>query len=490
MMHGYWKQRSTIYEKIIPVNKIFPQNPKASSSEPAAISRDVIFISKGTPNDDEFALWLAPRLEAAGYFVFTDILCLQAGDRWRRELTETLQNRAVKMLLCCSDSTLARNGVQEEIDIAEDLAKELPDTNFIIPLKLEKFKKVFGIGGLQYIDFENGWAKGLAVLLDQLEGHNVPKNNEFLSINPNWEGYKKRQSLEISHFPEGLTSNWLRITDLPDTIRFFEPTGAISIGAFEGTCKNAGFPLHFHNRGVFSFMNLEEITPIFAAVAPLEVIQEVSILKFIAEGSTALNVKQREASNIAMSMFRDAWQKYCRSRGLLEYLYSKQPGYHAGDEQLAIGKKVPWGRQGTRRSAMLRNIAKGKVWQFGVSAAPVLWPYPHFRLKSRVLFSDVSDGKAGALVDGVDQQFRCRRSICKGWRNKQWHGRLMAFLEMLSGESAFLKLPLGPSSEIRLDATPILFTSPVSTLLPDVLTDDDEETDPSVLGHERTELEE
>jgi len=31
--------------------------------------RDVVFISKATPGDDEFVLWLAPRLEAAGYTV-------------------------------------------------------------------------------------------------------------------------------------------------------------------------------------------------------------------------------------------------------------------------------------------------------------------------------------------------------------------------------------------------------------------------------------
>ena len=33
------------------------------------ISRNVIFISKATPEDDEFVLWIAPRLEAAGYKV-------------------------------------------------------------------------------------------------------------------------------------------------------------------------------------------------------------------------------------------------------------------------------------------------------------------------------------------------------------------------------------------------------------------------------------
>jgi hypothetical protein len=70
-------------------------------------ARTVIFISKGTPEDDDFVLWLAPRLEAQGYRIFADILSLEPGDRWRREITGTLQDKAAKMLLCCRDGTLA-----------------------------------------------------------------------------------------------------------------------------------------------------------------------------------------------------------------------------------------------------------------------------------------------------------------------------------------------------------------------------------------------
>ena len=109
--------------------------------------RNVIFISKATPGDDEFVLWLAPRLEAAGYTVFADILSLEPGDRWRKQVTGILQNDAVKMLLCCRDSTLDKTGVQEEIGIAEDLVKDLKDPRFIIPLRLERFKKLFGPSG-------------------------------------------------------------------------------------------------------------------------------------------------------------------------------------------------------------------------------------------------------------------------------------------------------------------------------------------------------
>ena len=77
----------------------------------------------------------------------------------------TLQNHAIKLLLCCSNSTLAREGVQEEIGIAKDLTKELGDANFIIPLRLEPYKKLFGIGELQYVDFVRGWERGWRTFL-------------------------------------------------------------------------------------------------------------------------------------------------------------------------------------------------------------------------------------------------------------------------------------------------------------------------------------
>jgi TIR domain-containing protein len=98
--------------------------------ETVPVERDVVFLSKATPGDDELALWLAPKLEAAGYKVFTDVRTLEPGDRWRAVITSTLQNQACKMLLCCSNATLAATGVQEEIEIGLDLAKP----RFVIPL--------------------------------------------------------------------------------------------------------------------------------------------------------------------------------------------------------------------------------------------------------------------------------------------------------------------------------------------------------------------
>ena len=168
------------------------------SDSTAHNARTVLFLSKATPIDDEFALWLAPRLEAVGYEVFADIVTLEPGMRWRKEITGALQTRAVKMLLCCRDSTLTSEGVQEEIGIASDLVKELNDPKFIIPLRLEKYKKLFGIGELQYVNFERGWADGLSKLLDALKRQKVLGDPSKVRINPNWEIFRRRSAIPVA----------------------------------------------------------------------------------------------------------------------------------------------------------------------------------------------------------------------------------------------------------------------------------------------------
>lgn len=452
------------------------------------VMRDVVFISKATPGDNEFALWLAPRLEAAGYTVFADILSLEGGTRWRKDVTRTLQERAIKMLLCCRDSTLASDGVQEEIGIASDLVKQLGDPKFIIPLRLEPYKKLFGIGELQYVDFTRGWAEGLAKLLDTLRRQKAPHDTSSIRINSNWENFRRRGAVQIKDEPERLTSNWLRVAEIPDVIRYFEPTGAIERDALNSACRTAAFPIEPHLRGILSFATAEEINDTLAHVGRFAVKHEVDTLTFVASGFPSCDIVRQTASNIVYSMFRQAWNRFCHDRGLIEYQYAMNTaGFHAGRDQAAIGQKFPWGRQGDRRASMLRNVAKGHVWQFGVTAIPAFWPFFHFRLKSRVLFAPLNGGEAGAPYGDTRKMHRLRRTVCKGWRNKQWHGRIMAFIEMLSQESAFIALPLSPSAAVKLDAAPMLFASPVSTDLPNTMLDEEDEQDPTTLGRPESE---
>ena len=441
-----------------------------------------MFISKATPGDDDFVLWLAPKLEAAGYSIFADILTLNPGDRWRKQVTGTLQERAAKMLLCCRDSTLKRNGVQEEIGIAEDLVRELNDPRFIIPLRVEPFRKLFGIGELQYVDFVGSWASGLRDLLNSLDKQMDPKSGGTSNINPNWEAYKKRLAIDVEDKPELLTSNWLRVLDTPCKLRYYVPSGALNHTLMASAVRNSQYPVEIYHRGFFSFSAPEEVKVDFGHVGKFAVHSEYTVFDLLDHGDASLRLHPREANNILISIFRKAWENVCRQRHLYEYAFSKHSAFHVTKEQLPLGKRISWGESNLRRNSMLRNIARGRVWQFGVSAMPSFWPFLHFKLKSRVLFSEIVNKEAGAVYSDPVQQHRMRRSICSGWRNKAWHGRLMAFLQLLSSNSDHIDLPMSRSTSLRLDSSPVRFSSPVTTVQVDTMDDDTEESDISTLG--------
>ena len=443
--------------------------------------RETIFISKATPGDDAFVLWLAPRLEAAGYKVFADVFDLDAGDEWRGKLTAALQTRAVKMLLCCSDETLARRGVKEEIAIAEDLTKQLGDANFIIPLRVRSFKKLFGIGGLQYVDFEEGWAAGLASLLKSLSRQNVPKAGGGI-IQPAWSAYLRRRAIAVQASPEVMTSNWQPVLSMPDRLSYLIPRMRASDDLMRRLAASYEYPMVEFGLGFLTFSNPLEMEEHFVPVGPFDRVEELDLASLLVSGSLEMAIGSRDATSMIVNLMRQAWEKHCTRLGFLAHQFSSGLSFHVGEDKLGLGKRVAWGRQGQKRNSMLRNVSKKKVWEYGVSAIPSLFPYPHLRLKGRVLFSDLGEAREAIIIPDKRVQFRLRRSVCSGWRNKAWHGRVMAFMELLAGESPYVDLAVGSGGSITLDAMPIQFTSPVTARQTNRLSEDAEESDPTTLG--------
>lgn len=182
-----WQQSSAVLKNLI-TGAVADALPKQTAIPPmlarllptsnaaAAVlpERDTLFILKSSPIDDEFALWLAPKLEAEGYQVFADILTLEPGDRWRREINQALEHRAAKVLLVSKNATLDDPLVQDDIDIALDVAERRGDKRFILPLRLGPGRKVKGIGDTVAVDFVRGWGEGLMSLLDALRRQRSP----------------------------------------------------------------------------------------------------------------------------------------------------------------------------------------------------------------------------------------------------------------------------------------------------------------------------
>ena len=457
--------------------------PPAKGITPdAPVVRDTIFLLKASPIDDEFALWLGPKLEAEGYRVFADILTLQPGDKLRRQMNQALQYRAAKVLLVWRDVTLADQHVQDDLDIALEVAKEIDDPRFIIPLRLEQGRKVKGLGDAMPVDFVRGWGEGVASLLDALQRQKVPRSGGAGVIDPNWEIFRRRGAVPLVDEAERLTSNWLRAAEAPDVIRYYESTGVIHSRLLDRAIEQFKYPCSLQGAGFNTIANQTEIDIAFASAGRFQMKHEIPLQNFVDNGYPKLGIERQVASNLVIVMIKQAWISFCREKGFVEYQYSSAIGFHASAAQVRTGQRVPWGRQGDHRSSMLRNVARGYIWQFGVTAMPYFWPFWHLKLKARVLFSVDNNTPAGLEIDDPKKLHRLRRTVCKGWRNKQWHGRMLAFLELLSGDSANIRLALAQDAELVIEAAPMLFTSPVSTALPDVLDAEEEEADVSTLG--------
>ncbi|RWG53005.1 MAG: toll/interleukin-1 receptor domain-containing protein [Mesorhizobium sp.] len=457
------------------------QGPAPDAAAAPAV-RDTIFLLKASPIDDEFALWLAPKLEAEGYRVFADILTLQPGDKWRRQMNQALQYRATKVLVVWRDATLADQHVQDDLDIALEVAKEIDDPRFIIPLRLEQGKKVKGLGDAMPVDFVRGWGEGVAGLLDALQRQKVPRSGGPVVIDPNWEIFRRRGAVPLIDEAERLTSNWLRAAEAPDVIRYYECIGAIDSRLLDRAIDQFKYPCTLQGAGFITFADQTEVNIALASAGRFQMKHEIPLLDFVDNGFLKLGIERQVASNLVIAMIKQAWFSFCRERGFVEYHYSNAVGFHASAAQVRTGQRIPWGRQGDQRSSMLRNVAKGHIWQFGVTAMPYLWPFWHLKLQARVLFSVDNNTPTGLDIDDAKKLHRLRRSVCKGWRNKQWHGRMLAFLELLSGESANIRLALARDAELVIEGAPMLFTSPVSTALPDILDAEEEESDISTLG--------
>ncbi|RDD70842.1 TIR domain-containing protein [Paracoccus versutus] len=450
--------------------------------------RDVIFLLGSRPGDDPFILWLGPKLEAHGYHVFSELLTLEPGDRWRKEVYRALEHRAIKVLVPVGPATRGDDGLMDLVDKAAELAQTLGDPRFIIPLRMEDNARIEGMRDTVPVDFSRGWGKGLDRLLTALRSQKLPCDTAEIVVANQWEAFRVRQAIPIVREPETLTSNWVPVVEMPDQIHFYEAVGALHEDALKRQVSRLTYPAVQHGRGLIVFADPHDIAESFDGIASLRLRASASVTDFVESGIPEIGLKGRDASNMMTGMIRDAWERLCRSRGMIAYTYSGSEGFHVSADQVPNGSKVSWGRQGGgRRSSMLRNVARKHLWKYGVTAVPKLWPFWHFRLKARVLFAEDNGTPEGKGIDDPKKMHRLRRSGCQGWRNKQWHGRLLAFLEIMSSGSAFIRVPLAPGHDMVLSSEPVLFTSPVSTRLPDILDADSEETDESTLGRPESE---
>jgi hypothetical protein len=414
--------------------------------------RDVVFISHANPEQNSFTIWLGAKLAAAGYEVWADVLRLRGGQDWQRKLEDAIRNRAYKVLLVANEVSVAKQGVRNEIQIASDTAKKINDAEFIIPLKLGPFNAPFLIAHAQYIDFERGWALGLAELFQALhETYRVPRH---AGNTTDWLDLQVMHGKQLTTNSENLLSTWLDSRRLPSRLYYYPQCQRIP----------ENYPTVRYKDGVLTFAKQTAAGERFRSTRHL-----------VKSGWPALELTTEDARRRFADLANQAFSDVFKAKGL--------GSYQMGTRQTAwwLTKDGPQGRitfkwpafSGSRQIQGIsakRNIR----WHFGVTSSFRSIPSPHFRLKSRLVFTQ--DGIAP--LDSAARAHRLRRSFAKGWRNPRWRDMLLSFLYWLGDGTTVLDIPVAKDDAIVLSLPPMVFSCPVSIEdIHDTLDDDDDDPD-------------
>jgi hypothetical protein len=431
----------------------------AAGGPKAEEERVALFISHASPEDNTFTVWLGAKLSALGYDAWADVLRLRGGDDWQRKLEHALRHRTRKVLLVANAAAVEKQGVRNEIQIASTVGRTMNDAEFIIPLRLAPFDAPFLIAHAQYIDFQRGWARGLAELLETLEEtYKVPRQpGDGSAI---WRDIHLIHAKSVVDRPERLVSNWLSIKRLPPLIRLFDFKGGISIGQAQARMKDAPWPIVPYRRGFLSLAPSFDLQDHFGPNLPLETVAECPLDAFLDDGWEQQDIERWDARNQFSNLARQALERRFRERGLSGYALSdRQTAWWAPVDTGPTNKvSFRWADISGLRQIQGVSVKRRMNWHFGVSVAARTGPIRHVRVIGRLIFT--TDGQTPFKDPG--RMHRLRRSFAKSWRNARWRDMLLAFLYWLADGNDELIVSTSSIDSMVLRLPPITWISPVS----------------------------
>jgi hypothetical protein len=424
-----------------------------------------IFISHATPEDNEFARWLSLQLIALGYDVWCDVINLKGGEDFWVEIENEIRNNSVKFFYVLSSNSNNREGTLKELTVAQKTKKGLTpeDPHFIIPLHIDKNLSYDDINidlvRLNSINFKTSWRSGLLNLIAKLDDDKVQRSNDvnYDLINNLWQTIylNERKTIEQE---ELYSSNWFPITELPTFLHFHKFSSSVPYKFQMWKCK---YPASKYKEyfatfaGCYDFM---EVLPKTETYNPRDSIS-VSISEILSGEYDTSFIDNNTAKNTLVYLLNLAFKSHFKNLGLRHYtLASKRNAYWFQKDSLEKNK--------ANGILMVGKMKYGKEkrinWHFAISGDARVSPEIYFVLKSHIVFT-----WDGALLIPQDSiQHKGRRKQGKGWWNKQWREKLLAFISVIGDDENKIIIQVGEQDYMSFSTLPLLFQSPVSYLDP------------------------
>lgn len=399
------------------------------------MARDTIFICHATPDDNDFVRWLGARLTGHGYKVWADMFGLKGGMPFWNTIEDALREHACKVIFVASRASVAptRQGVRNELSVADTVRKSLADPAFIIPARIDDVPfSDFPIlvHQLNGIDFSRGWGGRLIELLDTLEIAHVPRHHGDQAAEfERWRQEAIKTAALVSLEQEPVLTSLSQINALPTEVLYLKHNADST--AIAQALRASGIPFSPFYQLLITFAGLDVVN----AVLPMPMLAELRgrapLETFlVGEGPGVTTPRRSDASNMATALLRQHVERHLAQRGL-KVLPQRGTSAFYFPSGLVANNKVPYtaasGRR-TNKNVVGRSERNRVYWHLAMKVSVVLGPPAFVRFKPYVAFSD--DGQT-AIAD-PKRTSPIRRRFCKNWWNQHWRQLQEAFAVWLA----------------------------------------------------------
>lgn len=443
------------------------------------MERDQLFISHATPQDNEFSIWLASRLEMLGYKVWIDKDGLLGGERFWPTIQKAIDT-SVKILFVYSENIITSEGVlkpgiENEIEYGKSVAMENKLSDFIIPLHIDdsKYHLAIGMPNLNQIPFNRNWADGLKQLKKKLEKDNVPQVFDITqSVMSEWYENEYISNCKIEEKKELYYTSWWSIDEMPNEFYMYhfvnkdQATAVKKSNLSTPVSQMANVLSCFEsdlNFNVILDSEEFEIKPVKTSIFSIDEILFGFESDAFPQHRDVENHFKRYLSLLGRNIFR--------SKGLKSYeMSNKRFAYY-----LPIYEKIqkikfiyPYSTKSKLKTIQGKFEEIGK-WHYAVSVQPIIFPFVGFSLKSHLLFS--SDGLN--IIPDEKKQHSYRRKKGKRFFNEEWRDLYLAFIARLIDHDNEIKITVDCSSSksLKMKNWPETFWSEVGYSDPKPLMD-------------------
>ena len=416
--------------------------------------KDQIFISHANPEDNEFAIWLASRLEMLGYQVWIDKNQLIGGERIWPTIQKAIDS-SKKVFFVCSSNILRngvlRDGMDREFEYAMDLAKSKGINEFVIPLHIDNspYNSVIGLPNLNKISFDGNWADGIKQLKKKLDKDGVLYDENIASSFSNWYEDTYITDCQVEKRKEVYYSSWWSVKEMPQLFYMYQFANREQAKAICDANKDIPTALlsnivsSFDNHLSYTIIRDEENIEV-----PPQHVFEYKITDILFGFESDRFPSHRDVENHFKDFIRMIICRILYKNGLkaTEFSGKKKVFYYpkTGNKFHSIKFDYPKPTMSKPKKKSLGGRYKDKgSWHYGVSLNPILFPYIGVSVNSHLVFS--SDGIN--IISNPSKQHAYRRNKGKNFFNEKWRDLLLAFIYSLRNDNGNIEITVTKNGE-------------------------------------------